>query len=140
MLASGSLGRQAGISFGGTHMRRMILPALALVLSFGFAANVVAAEGDKLSCTKWKHVDPVDNTEFRFEFTEKGTFTFNITGSPEVKGLYSIDGDSLRLKIIGRDSKGKLQVETVEVTLISVDDDQMTTKLNNREHQFSRAR
>jgi hypothetical protein len=121
-----------------TLMRRTICSVLALVLTLGFAEQATATERDKLSDTKWKHVDPADNTTFRIEFAENGTFTFNVTGSPEVKGLYSIDGDSLLLKIIGRDAKGKLQIETVEVKLVSVGEGQMTTRLNNRERKFMR--
>jgi uncharacterized protein (TIGR03066 family) len=122
------------------NMRRTILSVLALVLTLGLAAQASAAETDRLAGTKWTHTDPNNSNRIGFEFTEKGTFTFTITGSPEVKGLYSIVGDNLRLKVFGRDANNKLTIDVIEVKLVSLSDDRMVTRLDNREREFFRVR
>ena len=120
-------------------MRRTILSVLALIVAVTFASRATAVEEvDALSGTKWKHNDSQSREEFNFEFTKNGLFILAIKddkGTTQVKGLYSITGKTLRLKVIENGT-----VEVIEVTLRSLDKDQMVTKLGTRERQFYRAR
>src|SRR5438552_11770630 len=111
-------------------MRRMVLSVLALVVAVGVAGRA-AAEDDlgRLADTKWKCVDSTNGKEARFEFAKNGMFTFT-AGADVVKGIYSVDGDALRLKVIGKNADGKIKVDTLELKLVSLDDDRMVTSLN----------
>jgi hypothetical protein len=122
-------------------MARTLLTALALTLTLGVAGNAVAA--DKLSGTEWKHTDTRAGEEMTLAFAPNGVATFTVKdakGTTTTKALYSIDGDTLRLKVIGRDADGKIKVELIDITLVSLDAQRLVTRLGTREREFSKVR
>ncbi len=120
-------------------MRRTILSALVMVFALGFTAQASAAEpADKLAGTNWKHTDPRNGSELKFEFTQNGLFTFIVKDAKEtqtVKGIYSIVDNKLRLKVFNQG-----MFEMIEIGIVEQDDNKLVTRLDNAEREFSRVR
>lgn len=113
-------------------MRRTILSALALVLTLGLAAQAAAAEKSySLAGTSWtskgKTNDGIEVTE-RADFDYSGNFSIVSRNSAgvvvnEYRGNYEVQGETLVLKIQGKEFR--IKIVSMDLTTLLMHHDQV---------------